>query len=568
MLQKRAAALGGLMLLLLLGLSLVLAALVFGQGARLSAAAADQRLRSVSYYQYDRGDIWDRYGRPLVNTAEPCLVVLPSMLAGREEEIAAQLHAVLGVERERLAERLRGADGSSYQPVVLKTGLTAAQKAALTEADIPGVLVLTLAARYDPQHTASQLIGTVQAGSDGGYQGVSGLEKLYDDLLSGREDMQVGVQVDARGRMNGEPKLYRPDTVRAPSLSLTLDKDYQQIAEEALAEMGLAGSCVVMDPFCGDLLALASFPGFDPYGWQEAQNSAYMQRALLTYAPASTFKTVLAAAALAEEVRPAGSHTAAAAAGEEQAEGAASEESDAGAFVCSGSYTLPEGRVVHCADGQAHGELDLAQALACSCNCYFVALGQALGGERVLRYSGRLGLDSLSVTGLEVDGEERAFLAFDGEHSGELANACLGEDGVRLAPVQEAALFSVFVNGGFLVQPRLVTAAQDGAGNKLEYPALPPRQVLLPAEAETLRLMLGLVVEEGTAQGARGEFVSAGGKTGSSETGTVWFSGFFPADRPRLVVVVCLEQGSSGGAEAAAVFSRVADAITLLDGRI
>jgi len=125
-------------------------------------------------------------------------------------------------------------------------------------------------------------------------------------------------------------------------------------------------------------------------------------------------------------------------------------------------------------------------------------------------------------------------------HLHKLANACLGEAGVSLSPLQEAELFSVFVNGGRLVTPRLVRAEDDGVSGPREHPAACPRQVLRPEVAEELRLMLARVVEEGTGTGAAGEWVSVGGKTGSSETGTVWFSGFFPSDRPRLVTVVCL----------------------------
>lgn len=565
MLQKRVAALGGIILVLLLGLIAALAVLVFGRGAQLSAAACEQRLRSLPYHQYARGDILDRQGRPLVNVEEPCLVVLPAMLQGQEERIAGELSGLLDVERGLLTDRLRSAASSSYQPVALMTGLTAEQKEAVREADLPGVLILTLAARYDYQHTASQLIGSVQEqGGDSVWRGVSGLELQYDALLSGRDDVQIGLQVDAEGRVNGEPELYRPETVRAPSISLTLDKDYQQIAEQALAEAGLAGSCVVMDPYCGDILALASWPGFDPYGWQEARPGAYMQRTLLLYPPASTFKTVLAAAALAEGVRPAPAEQAEGD-GQQTAQGGAEKP---GAFICDGSYVLPDGRTVSCAGGAAHGEVDLARALALSCNCYFVALGRALGGERVLDYSRRLGLEQMTVTGLDTGSENAVFFDFDADQAGELANVCLGEDGVSISPLQEAVLFSAFANGGYLVRPRLVTATDDGRGGRKDYPALPPRRALSAADAETMRLMLGLVVEEGTARAAGSEIVSSGGKTGSSETGVVWFSGFFPADQPRLVVTVCLEQGSSGGAEAASVFRSVAEAITLLDGRI
>ena len=186
----------------------------------------------------------------------------------------------------------------------------------------------------------------------------------------------------------------------------------------------------------------------------------------------------------------------------------------------------------------------------------------------MLDYSRRLGLEQMTVTGLDTGSEDAVFFDFDTDQAGELANACLGEDGVSVSPLQEAVLFSAFVNGGYLVRPRLVTATDDGRGERKEYPAQKPRRVLSAADAETMRLMLDLVVEEGTARAAGSEIVSSGGKTGSSETGVVWFSGFFPADQPRLVAVVCLEQGSSGGAEAAAVFRSVAESVTLLDGRI
>ena len=563
--QKRIFALGSLFLLLLLGLIAALAVLIFGRGSQLTAAAAEQRLRSLSYYQYARGDILDRSGRPLVNIEESCLVVLPALLPGREEQLSSVLSGLLSLDADQIEARLEEAAGSSYQPVVLKTGLTAEQASLVAGADLPGVLVLDLAARYDRDHTASQLIGSVRP-VNGGWAGASGLERQYDRLLSGREDLQVRIQVDARGVMNGEALAFRPETVRAGALSLTLDRDYQQIAEQALAESGLAGSCVVMDPNNGDILALASCPGFDPYGWQEAPEGAYMQRSLLTYPPASTFKTVLAAAALAEGVRPENGG------GEEsERESAPEQESDApehGAFICGGSYTLEDGRTVYCAGGQAHGEVDLAEALASSCNCYFVALGQSLGGEKVLSYGRLLGLDRQEAEGLALAEDGGGFLDFDPEHPGELANACLGEAGIGVSPLQEAVRFSAFANGGFLVCPRLVTETRDGAGRKRSYTAAAPRRVLEAAQAEALRLMLVRVVEQGTGRSARGQWVSAGGKTGSSETGTVWFSGFFPAEQPRLVAVVCLEGGSAGGVEAAAVFSRVADAITLLDGRI
>ncbi|MBR5429521.1 MAG: penicillin-binding protein 2 [Firmicutes bacterium] len=592
MAHKRLALIGWLTLTLLLLIIAVLALLIFGRGARLQAAALEQRLRSMPYYQYERGDILDRQGRPLVNLEESCLVVLPTMLQGREEETAAALSRLLGIGETAARERLEQAAAAPGQPQVLLTGLTAEQIGRIEEAALPGVLALTLAARYDRQHTACQLLGSVQQTSEGGWQGVSGLERQYDSLLSARQDAELRLQVDARGSLSREAELYRPGQTRVPTLCLTLDRDYQQIAEQALAESGLAGSCVILDPQNGDILALASWPLFDPYGWQPAADGAYLQRALQLYPPASTFKTVLAAAALTEGVTPeSGRSPSDAPAGETAApdagDAANTGETDngitengeteapadttdadgaAGTFVCTGSCTLPDGRTVSCAGGQAHGEVDLSRALALSCNCCFVALGQALGGEELREYCRRLLPQELTVIGLELPEASGCRLEFRAEQAGELANVCLGEDGIGVSPLQEAVLFSVFVNGGRLVTPRLVTAVDDGAGGRRDFPAAVPRQVLEPETAEELRRMLTGVVEDGTGAAARGLWVSAGGKTGSSETGTVWFSGFFPAERPRLTVTVCLEQGSSGGTEAAAVFRQVADAITLLDG--
>ena len=457
MLQRRITGLGLFFLAALLGLGCFLSFLMFGQGQELTAAAAAQRLRSIDYYQYGRGDILDRYGRPLVNIEEPCLVVLPAMIRGREEEIASALSRLLDVDAKVLQEHLTAADGSSFQPVVLKTGLTSKQAQDVERAALPGVLTLTLAARYGRTFPASQLIGCVRQ-TEEGCRGISGLELQYDGLLSGRRDLQVEIAVDAKGSMNGEAVLAQTDEPCSSSLCLTLDRDYQQIAEQALSASGLRGSCVVMEPNSGDILALASWPRLDPYGWENAAGSSWLERALLPYAPASTFKAVLAAAALTEKVI--GGNEANGDTGDSESQQAAEsgENEDGSVFVCNGSYTLSDGRVVHCAGGQAHGEVDLVRALAVSCNCYFVALGQALGGDKVLTWCRRLGLEQSDILGYRPDYADAELISFDPDQVGELANACLGEAGVQLTPLREAVLFSAFVNGGFLVTPRLVSS--------------------------------------------------------------------------------------------------------------
>lgn len=590
--------------LLLSAIFLLSLAIVVGQLARLTlvqapalaARAEAQRVRTLDYYQYARGDIRDRQGRPLVNIEQLCLVVLPAMAAGSRELISRELAAVLNCEAAQVAERLEQGERQSLAPYVLKSGLSSAQAQAISAAGLPGVFPLTLAARYSGDQLAPHLLGYVQpVGAGGAYQGVSGLEQQYERILAGRRDVQVLAEVDAAGSLSGDG-LFRitPQQIEANYLQLTLDRDYQQLAEQAFRELGYAGALVVMDPDSGDIRALVSAPGFDPNLWQTPEGDAYLNKALCLYPPASTFKTLLALAALSEgtPLPVAGKQEDAATDGlgtegdsqhsngtaeaitateaEPESEPESETEAESGPFVCSGSYTLENGHSVHCGSGSGHGQVDLASALALSCNCYFVALGQELGGANIRAYAERLGLTELEISGFQTpDYSQEDFLSFSAAVPGDVANVSLGEAGTAVSVVQEAVLTAACVNGGFRVYPRLVTGAYNAAGAELEsFPIRQPQQVVATEIAQELRLMLAQTVEGGTAAAAQGEYWRTGGKTGSSESGGVWFSGFAPVEQPALVVSVYVENGSAGGIEAAAVFKQVIDSIALLDGRV
>lgn len=572
------------------------------QADTLQEQAEAQRLRSFDYYQYARGDILDRFGRELTGVEQACLVILPAMAGETTEDTATALAGILDASAADLAARLAEGNARSLAPYILKTGLRAEQAAAIRQAQLPGVMAMNLAARYDASHLASHLLGYVQpVGTDGTYQGVSGLEQQYDQLLRGRVDSQVVAQVDAAGMLSVDALyLTEAETKERHDLHLTIDRDYQQIAEDAFRELGYAGACAMMNPNNGDILALVSAPDFDPYGWQEpAADDVYLNKAILLYPPASTFKTVLALAALdsdcplpdaldseasqaREQALADGVAIDELAAAGEQADGEAitadteAEEIEAEdaettePFFCSGSYTLENGHHVTCSAAQGHGEVDLSLALALSCNCYFVALGQRLGGETIRSYAEDFGLTELTVSGYEMPAyQETDFLDFSAAVPGDVANVSLGESGVQLSVIQEAVLTALCVNGGFRVTPRLVTHATDERENILfEIAIEAPQRMVDTATAEALRLMLVGTVEEGTANGAAGGYLTAGGKTGSSEQGTVWFSGFAPAETPEWVISVCVQDGSAGGVEAVAVFRYILDHISLLDGRI
>ncbi len=530
------------------------------QGNSLREQAVSQRVRSFDYYQYARGDIVDRYGRAMVNVPESCLLVIPAMIPSFDAAAEA-LAKVLEQDKTEILLRMQQGEQRNVAPYILKTGLSTQQVAGVQRLGIPGLLCVELAARYDAQHTAIHTIGYVQPlGEDGAYVGVSGLEQQYDAVLSDRVDKRVVAVVDGLGALSAEDLLLEEAEHKQTScLKLSLDRDYQQIAEQAFASLGYEGACVIMDPQNGDIQALVSAPAFDPYGWSSADGDVYLNKALSLYHPASTFKIVLALAALSEGISLPAVDTS------QIAEASAEEEEIV--FICTGSYTMAGGHTVTCSHEGGHGALTLSRALAVSCNCCFVALGEQIGSAEITRWADKLGLRELQVLGYQTPSYEAAdFLSFSVDSEGDLANVCLGEKGVQLSVVQVATLLSVCANGGYLVTPRLLYEIDYADGSVEEIDSATPVRVVDADVAEQLKQMLSETVRTGTATAANGQYLSVAGKTGSSESGSVWFSGFAPVEDAQLVIAVCVRQGVAGGIEAAAVFKYIVDAIALLEG--
>ena len=555
-----------------------LAWVMVGQGEQLAAEAAEQQTRSLEYYQYGRGDILDRYGRRLTGIVENCLVVFPAMVEDREAAID-QIAQTLDLDETVIADRL-DSGSPSLAPYVLHTGLDGAQAEQILAADLPGVTSLQLAARYNSTYPAVHLIGFCQQ-QDGIWRGASGLELQYDRYLTGRIDDQLVAYVDADGRLSQNQLYLVEEDPTYHALQLTLDMDYQQIVENAFTRLGYCGAGVIMDPETGDILAAASVEGYDPYFWEATSSDAYVNKVFALYHPASTFKTVLAAAALQEGIPLPGSGDSMDAdmSAQGKVEQSAVEaqqvpiDEDASVldsedrFLCTGSYQFAPDRQVSCTSvPEGHGLLDLEQAMAKSCNCYFVALGQTLGGSLIRDYSQRLGLVGQQVIGYTLnDYEETAYLDFSDQVPADVANVSLGERGVMVSPLQEAVLFSTFVNGGYQVTPRLVEQITTQSGEIVQsFPNASPTRVLSEEVSEQIRSMLVQCVEGGTAVAVSGSLMTAGGKTGTSESGGVWFSGFAPVDEPRWVIVVHVDGGSAGGVEAAAVFRNIIEGIQQL----
>lgn len=525
----------GVVLLRLFGLAIM-------EGDSLAAKASNQRTHKIDYYQYGRGDFLDTNGVKITGHQSATLVVFPASMED-PDALTEDIAKLTGLSAALIKGKIANAKQQYRQSVVIKNNLTVGEIEALESAQLSGAYVLSLTARYSGNE-GIHLLGYLGQGETAGeYMGKSGLELRYNTFLQGRTGPKVAALVDERGRQlpgNGFVLLPGSGEDISHDLVLTLDWDFQLKVENALGNQ--AGAAVVLDVSNGDILAMASSPQVDPY-WLEspASDDAYVNKAVSYYPPASTFKLLLALAALEEGIPV---------------------KSD---FECIGHYELPNGRIVKCWNEDGHGLENLDLALANSCNAYFIDLGLSMGGEIITEYVRLLDLDQQTITGYAL--EQTTNFTFSGNYSGDVANVSIGESGVLLSPLQVAQLYACVAGGGKKVQPRLVKEIRNRDGEVTAvFESREPKQIINPYNAALAGEMLDLAVKEGTGFRAGESGIASAGKTGTSQDQGVWFAGYAPADNPRWAVAVYIENGSSGGREGAQVFSEIISSLTILKG--
>jgi len=345
-------------------------------------------------------------------------------------------------------------------------------------------------------------------------------------------------------------------------VQLTIDYDLQRAAETAFRELGYVGAAVVIDPRNGEVLSLVSLPAYDPNAfasgidrasWAQLntdrlrplQNRAIQGR----YSPGSTFKAVVATAALEEGVI-----------------------TPATTFFCPG-YLAVYNTVFHCHNPRGHGLMDLRRAIANSCNVYFYQVGIRLEIGRLAKWAKLMGLGAPTGIDLPHEGsglmpspEWKMRLFKTPWYAGETVSVAIGQGQVSATPLQMARVVSVIANGGRLVRPHLVKSPAGG----VEAPAsLGIHPETIAAVKEGLRA----VVAEGSGWRARLQTVEVCGKTGSAQVVSRsrlekspnaqallphgWFLAFAPADAPTIALAVIVEHGRSGGESAAPVARQI-----------
>jgi cell division protein FtsI (penicillin-binding protein 3) len=498
----------------------------------------------------ERGPIVDRNGEALALSVKvPSIFVHPRQFAGQEARLP-ELAAALGVTPRRLRARF----DATRRFIWLERHASPRHAEAVEHLGLRGVGTLLEGRRFYPHEAlAAHVLGFV--GTDGGLEG---LEGRFDRMIRG-EAQTLEVYRDAYRRA-----IYKAGVHAGPTegsrLEVTIDAGLQAITERELAS-GVAaaraagGAAIVLDPWTGEVLALANVPTYNPNepgdGRERRWRDRIRNRALTDpYEPGSTFKAVLAAAALQERIVTPNEMI----------------------FCENGRY--PVGRwTLH--DSHPHGWLSFAEVIQYSSNIGAAKVGERLGRDRYFRHLRDFGFGER--TGIELPGETPGILRpVDSWARIDLLTHSFGQ-GVSVTPIQMAVAFAAIANGGTLMRPWVVRRITSPTGAVLlENEPRPERRVVSPEVARVTTELLRRVVEEkgGTGAKARLDDFSVAGKTGTAQkvdprTGGYSskrigsFVGFVPADGPRLVILVLIDEpgtSSYGGVVAAPVFRSIATA--------
>lgn len=488
-----------------------------------------------------RGAIFDRHGQPLaMSVAVDSVCVNPLRIP--DIPVAADLlSAVLQLDRNEILGRIASAVDGRRGFLWIKRKITPEEAARLRSYNFDWIEFRTESARYYPKnHLAAHVLGGVNHEE----RGNAGVEQSLDKQLRGKPGL---VRTTADVRQNVFDQKIYSDPIPGVDVTLTLDERIQYIAEQELAKAvsehdASAGSLVAMNPRTGEILALANYPTYDPNTPPETKHAFDARKNLAITAPfepGSVFKMVTIAAAL-EHTR-------------------LTPESQ---FFChNGAFTLFR-RVIH--DAKPHGTLTMADVLAKSSNIGAIKAALVVGNEKLYDFIRSWGFGQ--TTGLPLPGESAGTLRkLKRWIPSSIGSIAMGHE-LSTTSVQLARACSVVANGGFLVQPRIVTSK--------EPPVLQP--VMKPVNAMKMRVMMRGVVEHGTGKTARLRGYSAAGKTGSAQIydyrARVYthryngsFMGFAPVNNPAIVVVVTLNNTRSGsrgfgGVVAGPVFAKVTTA--------
>ncbi len=493
-------------------------------GADLAAAAADSRTATVIYYT-SRAVITDRNGKFLTDAETSTLALVDTAVYNGG--------AVFDEKYEAYFEGAAAAKSAALLPV------------RDVSPDAVGVTAVKTLTRYSENQPAVHLIGSLGGAGDG----ASGLEYAFNGFLRKNEKKYyLSYEKDPTGRlMSGIPAFNSGDA--APSndrLVLTIDLDLQRIVEKATESLG-KGAVVVAAVKTGEVVAMVSRPLYHPYDMAAAvaTEGSLINKCLMAYNAGSAFKLVTLAAFL---------------------------ESGGREFYydCAGAVEAGD-RKISCYNKKAHGELDIAGALAVSCNGFFIKMGLYNGAEKMLATAKRLGFGAETPLA-EGYGGAAGNLPTESDliSETELANFSMGQGKLLVTPLQMLGLTQIIANGGVKAPLHVVKGRlEDGVFHTDAVAAAKKSRLLSKETADFIADCMRGVTASGTGKKASPS-CGAGVKTSTAETGIAvnggtavqsWITGFFPADEPKYAVTVIAEETDPKVAAATPIFREIAEEI-------
>ncbi len=485
----------------------------------------------------DRNDICDRYMRKLTGVNLSNYAVIFS--SGNNEndfECCKFVAAYSNTDEYRLYNDLRKY-GKVYTPIVQSDKFEKENKFSNTK-------IITLNTRYAQNSPLCSVVGYL---SD--LKGVSGLEKLYEEVLSDT-DLEVRGMADAKMTYvpGGDFNLY--NSQKRKFVKTTLDLEYSTYCFDALNKAGVKGAAVLLDVASFDVLAMVSVPGFDQNNVGDYLNSSdgnLSNRCLMNYDLGSIFKIVVACSAIENSLTKMDE-----------------------IYYCNGVKTV-SGKDIKCHNLSGHGWVDMENAFMQSCNPAFIDIGLKTGYENIISMAKKFGFGEKLMYPEEFVQSTGTLPDTKKYNQIDLANISIGQGTLNGNVLQGAVLSAVIAGGGIKRNINLVDCIVSENGEVIEKIRTDSSERII--SKETAQKVYDMMVKTNLAgTGTTGfvDYFGSGGKTGSAQTGWSvdgelyqhgWYTGFFPADNPKFALCIFVENGKSGSESACPIFKEIGEKI-------
>ncbi|NQV00291.1 MAG: penicillin-binding protein 2 [Parcubacteria group bacterium] len=503
----------------------------------------------------ERGQVYveDKFSKdlyPLAINKEMNLIYAVPKKIEDPKHTAEQLAPILEMEEEELYAKL-SKENDLYEP--LKHKLEDEQVEEIENKELKGIYFQPESLRYYPDHfLASHLLGFVGF-VDNDKRGLYGVEGYYDNVLAGKEGY-LETEKDALGRLVSVGNKFLEEAEDGSDLVLTIDRLIQfkveRYLEEGVKEFGAeSGSITIADPQTGEIIAMASYPDFDPNNYSEEEDVNVFTNSVIydLYEPGSVFKPVIVAAAMNSSLVSPGT-----------------------VFQDSGAIEVDEFTIKNF-DGKANGSVTVTNILENSINIGMVQIAQLLGDDRTFSYMNKFGFTDMSGIDLDVEASTSIKSPIKWADS-DLATASFGQ-GFSITPLRLITAYTAIANNGKLMQPHIVKKIIKADGSEEVIEPKEVREVLAPGVANTLSAMLTSVIENGQAGAAGVPGYKIAGKSGTAQVPNkdkvgydpnkkiTSFIGFGPIDNPKFLMLVKLDNPGGdvwGASTAGVIFGRVA----------